>query len=442
MKIGKLRMRAWGQIEDLSIEPEGRNVVLSGRNGAGKSRVVNAIWSALQWRKMSAQIDQPVMVGRRSAEVQLELIPDALDEAESREDQTLVLRRYSVTRTWSAKGTTLTVCPICEGECGRPEPSPQQLLDALLGDVSWDVSRFLQDQKNMAVKILMALGVDIEDEMARRKAAVGARPILSRKIKELQFKVAEYKGIPAPKTEVEILEMKTALAADRNRLADANLTVSDTREALRTAQNNYAIAQDSLRKAMIRLAQAQADVTEGEQACSNMTEEIADWSLQLSRAEEAMPTDVTQEQLDQRVREISEAESALLKNATRSALLAQLKGFSDDYDKETRVIEEVDGLVTRTLAEQAGVLGACSVDEEGELLVDGVRWADVSTGRQIAFACKVALAASPGLRVLAVPNASLLDEEARDRIRTVAEDKGVQLFLEVVTGGDLQITEE
>src|SRR3970040_1173840 len=91
----------------VEIHPTGDVVTISGRNGAGKTSVLDSIWWALAGT--SAIQKQPIRKGQKRARIRLDM------------------GELIVERKFSESGSTLAV----ESADGARYPSPQKMLDAL-----------------------------------------------------------------------------------------------------------------------------------------------------------------------------------------------------------------------------------------------------------------------------------------------------------------------
>lgn len=109
MKIIRLSAENVKKLKAVEITPDGSVVMITGPNGSGKSSVLDCIYYALAGT--SDIPSKPIREGQEKAHVKLEL------------GEVTVIRRFS------DSGTTLVV----EGEKGARFPSPQRLLDDLLG---------------------------------------------------------------------------------------------------------------------------------------------------------------------------------------------------------------------------------------------------------------------------------------------------------------------
>ncbi|MGH9252599.1 MAG: AAA family ATPase, partial [Acidimicrobiales bacterium] len=126
MKIVKLTAENIKRLRAVEITPDGNTVIITGRNGQGKTSVLDSIWYALGGGPAAKGTIRPVRDGQNRAEV------------------TVDLGDLVVTRSWtSAGGTALRV----ENTDGARYKSPQQMLDGLVGKLSFDPLTFAQQSE-------------------------------------------------------------------------------------------------------------------------------------------------------------------------------------------------------------------------------------------------------------------------------------------------------
>ena len=91
MKIVQLYSENFKRLKAVEITPDGNVIYISGKNGEGKTSVLDVIWSTLQHRATSKQIPTPLRAGTDKG-------VNILD-----------LGKYIVTRTYSDSGTQLKI---------------------------------------------------------------------------------------------------------------------------------------------------------------------------------------------------------------------------------------------------------------------------------------------------------------------------------------------
>src|SRR3989304_5788661 len=133
MKILKLTAENVKKLRAVEITPTGELVEITGRNGAGKSSVLDSLWWALAGTKHIQAV--PIRKGATKARIRLDL------------------GELTVERRFSEKGPTPTV----ENAEGARFTSPQGILDALLGALTFDPLAFVGQEPREQFETLRRL---------------------------------------------------------------------------------------------------------------------------------------------------------------------------------------------------------------------------------------------------------------------------------------------
>src|SRR3990167_7710427 len=174
MKILKLTAENVKKLRAVEITPTGELVEITGRNGAGKSSVLDAIWWALAGTKHIQAV--PIRKGATKPRIRLDL------------GELIVERRFT------PAGSTLTV----EKADGARYTSPQGILDALLGALTFDPLAFVSQEPREqfeTLRRLVTLEVDVDQLDALNRGDFDRRADLNREIKTLR---AQADGIVVP----------------------------------------------------------------------------------------------------------------------------------------------------------------------------------------------------------------------------------------------------
>jgi recombinational DNA repair ATPase RecF len=151
MRIVQLQAENFKRLTAVEITPEGNVVEVTGKNGSGKSSVLDAIYVALVGR--SAAPPKPIRNGEEKCLLKLDL------------------GDLTVTRTFTVKeGAAYTDTLKVENAEGLRHGKPQEVLDALLGEIGFDPFEFVQmkpaEQADTLLR-MVPLPVDL-DELAEQ----------------------------------------------------------------------------------------------------------------------------------------------------------------------------------------------------------------------------------------------------------------------------------
>lgn len=396
MKIIEFRAERFKRLSAVEITPEGNTVIISGRNGQGKSSVLDAIWLALGGGNATkdSATTVPIKEGEKDAVVRLDL------------------GAMVVTRKWTTSGSTLTV----EGADGRKYSSPQTLLDTLVGTISFDPLSFAKmppmEQRSQLID-LVKLPVDLDGLSAQRKAFYDQRTFVNRELKTIQ---AELAGIQlpdndVPEEEISIAEMtkKIGMAQDqRSRIIMGRQRLQEKVEKGKALRELIQQKTDEL----TALANQIRSETEMLESCKE-----PDVQAMRSQLENA-------EQINKLVRQ----------KKHKAELQVRLNDKTTESDGITQQIESIDRTKKEAFLNVRFPVDGLAVDEEG-ITYNGIPFRQCSSAEQLKVCVAIASALNPEIRVIRVPDASLLDEESMKVMQDLAQQQDIQIWMERVTDG-------
>ena len=366
---------------DITTDPANPAVVISGANAQGKTSVLDAIWAALGGAKASP--DEPIRHGEKKASV------------------TVDLGDLKVTRTWKAGGgSSLTVTNAAGGHM----PSPQSVLDKLVGRLAFDPLQFaLADDKKQLATLLevVELPFDPVALAAQRRALYDQRTDVNREVKRLEGALASMPRIPAstPEREVSVGELAQRLA-ERHQ-----------------ADRQVAYLSSEWQTVSARIAELQAELAQIERDGATAAAVVA-----------TMPTvDELQAQIDQS-EQVNLAVRLKRQRAEVEADLGLARGKSEGW---TEQIDNLDQRKAEAIAAAAMPVPGLGFDEDGVLL-DGVRFSQASAAERLRVSTAIAMAKNPDVRVILIRDASLLDSSNLRIIAEMAAAKDFQVWMEKV----------
>lgn len=384
MKIIELRAENVKRLKAVGIHPDGTLQVIGGRNAQGKSSVLDAIWLALGGGKAGKSTAVPIRDGEDKASV------------------TLDLGDLIVTRSWTKGGTSLKVTSAD----GAAYSSPQKMLDALVGQLTFDPLEFTRlsaREQRDALLGLVDLPVDI-DSLDRKRAEM----------------FAERTAIGQQGKAIGDVAVDTALPEQETSMSDA---VAELRAAEELGQQ-VAHAQREMAKARDDVEYLRSQLATAEQALK-AAEENAE---QLGTAPDTAPLAARLDTLEEENQRIRANNAAREKAAERDRLR---RAYSD-------LTEQIDALDTekqQALAEASFPVDGLGFDEHG-VTYAGVPFSQASSAEQIRVSLAMAMAANPKLRVIRILDGSLLDDDAMAAIREQVAERDFQLWIERVGDAD------
>lgn len=378
---------------DIDFDPAGGVTTISGPNGAGKTSVIDALASAIAGKK-APSIPNPIRKGEDHAIVI------------ATTDTGLVITRKYTRKDDDTVSSSLTITNA-EGFTKR---SPQTLLDELLSSYALDPLAFASAKPEQQKAELMGL-VDLPFDPAVLDAeesdAFDERTQVNRQVKELAAQLA---GMPPVDASAPAEEVSAAALLQQ----------------LQAAQQGNA----ELDAAMARVHAANAAAVAAHEAVKVAEAEL----MRASTALEELPQRVELDGLQQQVESVDSTNATIRANAARIKIADQHKARDEQAKALTAKIagikkQRADGLA-RTRFPVAGL----GFDETG-VTFGGVPFSQASAGERLTASIAIAAAANPGLRLVLVRDAALLDGEHREMVRNYAEQQGLRIVMEVVADG-------
>ncbi len=428
----------------LSAKPNGRSVTLRGKNGAGKSSIIDALW----WALGGSPEGEVVRNGADAAEVEL------------RFDDYLIRRRQ-------AKGKK-PVLDVKSADGRAKFASPTALLAGFVGAVERRTFSAKNAKERAAVLRQLAPGLDCADLEAQRLAAYDERTGVNRDAKVLRAQaegvvvpaapaavgeerpivdVVDVAAIAAKKGDVE--KVRAANAEVRRKASDVETETARVEAMVGAAMSKVAAAEKALEEAKAFLQQRRTDLEVQRRHLERASAAAAalvdpdtsaiDAEIAAAREQNAAARRATEDH--NRVVRAAQQQAAEVKRAAaeRARLEQQAAEREAAAKKLTERIEAIDKEKAARLAKAELPIPGIALAGDVVTFDDGsgigpVELEALNTASRIRL--DVAIAAALGHRLVAVRDASLLDADQRAQVDAFAAERGVQLLAEVVASGE------
>ncbi len=408
MRIVKLTAKNVKRLRAVEIEPSGDLVVIAGKNGAGKTSVLDSISYALGSKALRCKV--PVRRGQDEAEIVCDL-------------GDIVVRR---TITPEGGGSL-----VVENAEGARYQTPQTMLDELVGRLSFDPLAFSRMKAGKQAETLRTLlGLDFETLDATRASLYATRTEKNRDVRSMQ---ARHDGLPFHEDAPDVVVPSSSILAEIDE-ANAQNTINDaTRGRLRAARVKRSSAADA--------------VTTAEQEVERLESALSDAHLRVEGAQ------VTQHEHDNRVGVIEREVEALvdIDTAPLRERLGALEGenakvrdnvhrenLAEEIDKVQREAVELTAQMAAIDAEKRESIAAADFPveglgfDEGAVMLNELPLDQASAAEQLRVSVGLGIAANPELRVLLIRDGSLLDEDSLELVATMAAENDAQVWIERV----------
>lgn len=410
MKIVQLTAENFKKLVVADITPTENLVQITGKNGQGKSSILDALWAALAGAGVLPR--EPIRKGADEARIRLDL------------------GEIKVTRTFRRKdegGATTSI--VVENADGARFTSPQKMLDALLGELSFDPLAFARMEPKLQVDALRRFvpGIDFDAIDAANRTDYEMRTTINRRAKEARAVAAQ---ISIPEGTPEIAIDESALV---RQLADAGEIRADI-ERRKAARERVAA---DIRSTLDSIPRHQARIAELTRQIEAIQEEIGKAKAH-AEAEQA--------RLDSAEPLPQEPDVTILKAAIESARstnrFVSERKRRDDVIATAEALEEQAAALTKSIedrtAHRRAAIAAAKMPvpgiefSEGGVLLNGVPFDQASDAEQLRASVAIAMASNPKLRVIRIRDGSLLDDEAMALLAEMADQNDYQVWIEKV----------
>lgn len=429
MRIVKLQAENIKRLKAIEVvpDPEKGLVIISGANDMGKTSLLDSIWFGLGGKR--AIQTKPIREGQEKASVKIDL------------------GDYLVERIWKGENTYLKV----QNKEGVSFPSPQALLDKLIGDLTFDPLAFAISGREDQIKTLQGV-IDLPFDAEDFKKAVEAEAEVDVGAgNPLEIIRQTYQSVFDTRTQVG-RELKNAagawesLGAPEEKIEAVSVTeLFDQRKRLEKKQSHRARLVETIDKLEMELAdkaQTRTDlireilehkqaIQEAEGYLKNLvtTTKVTEETLAIKRSELPIPIDFTE--IEERIALADETNSrARSWKAKQEAgqLVEKLDTQRKELTERLKAIEDYrDGLVAKADMPVDG-LGF----NGGGITYNGIPFEQVGSAMQLRISTAVAMTLNPTLRVLRITDGSLLDSENLKMLEEMAGENDYQIWIEIV----------
>lgn len=439
LRVVGLRVENFMRVEavDISPDPDDPAVLITARNGQGKTSTVNAIWAALGGKERVP--GDPVRHGAEKAEIELDLgdivvkrtfTTEPVIDADGNETGE---RRY--------KDSHLTVRP--KAEDGKPTAkfdSPQTLLDSLVGRFTLDPLAFAglpaKEQRDV---LLDACGLrdQLEALDSKHAEAYDERREVNRRVKDLDGELSGYADLPD----------ELPATVDVKALLEQQRALQSQRESWQARQRSVQDAQGRARETHSYMEGCEKEVRDLEAMLVRAREKVESAKVSAERAKCAADTAVAEfegmecpsgHELEAEIAAANESNSKVAAVAER--IRARDAARKQRLDKAkaaalfSHAMETIDAQKLQLVADADLPVPGLGFTEDGVTLDEGdgrgpVPFDQVADSRRLHVSMLVAMASDPELRVLRMDRGEQLDDENLELVRRDAAERGFQVWI-------------
>lgn len=384
-------------IKEVTLHPTGNLIVVAGKNGAGKSSLINAVAELFNSKGVKL-FPKPIREG--ADEAYAEYV-----------DEELGLR---ISRTWTKNDAgKLEVTALDGARYQRPSEVVAQLTGGLL----FDPVEFLQmDEKKQRDALLAKVNLPIDlDEVAREKAGAETRRLeAGRDVRRLQGALS---SLPSPTQgqpteEISAADVLTDLAEAQEhnaRIDRAEDLATELNKEMETIARRQEQIREEMNELVERALQIDGRIASAQHAAQEPPIDLAPIQARLAAVDET-----------------NKAVRAAQEYTRTAAELASAAGAVADAQLDLDAIEDRK---REALAAAEFPVKGLSVDESG-ITYNGVPFVQTNSAARRAVAFAIATAGDPKLKLVIVRDGDLLDADSLALIGTIADERGYTVLVE------------
>ena len=397
MKIVKLTAENYKRLSAVEITPEGNLVLITGKNEVGKSSVLDAIESTL--------------CGGHN------LPKEPIKQGEHRGSTVVEMEDYIVTRKYFGDKSTLKVEQ--KGELKSKISRPQEFLDSIVGNLSFDPLAFSKMQESEQRKLIMDfVGLDLSD--------------LDKKIEDLKIQRSEIRKI---KENAAGLAASLVFIPD---LPEAEISGEALREELKIIEShNKQVTQSKHEKELLqsqlndKIISANETAEEIKKLMEKHKKILVDIE-QIKKAYTAIPDAPLMDKgrAEQALIGLSNTNEKIRANIAKRKAEQTVEELTEEYTSLGQSIKDVEFEKTKRMTDAKMPIVGLTIAEDG-LRFNNIPLSQVNDANKIKISVAIAMAMNPKLRVLRV-NGNDLDTANLKALGEMVAGKDYQIWVEKI----------
>ena len=413
MKILKLSSSNVLRLNAVEITPKGDLVIIGGRNGQGKTSVLNSIAMALGGAELIAE--EPLKEGEQAGETRIEFDGDLI-----------VTRRYTKSGT-----TSLTV----QTKAGAKVQSPQTVLDRLVGKLTFDPLVFQRLKPEEQKRLLFTLAnLDFTNLDESCRVIFEERTARGRDVKRLEAVIGALKFSPGlPEAERAVAELNGRLENANAKNAEngrSRLDVQQLNTTFRNASQKFTEKQNEIARLREELAAEEKALAELE---TSRDKAQAGWNKKNDAVRDLADEDTAK--IVSEIGSIEETNRAIRANADYLKTKEAIKTAHGEVESFTSQLTAAADDKAKQLREAKFPVQGLGFTDAG-VTFNGKPLAQASGAEQLRVSVSIGMASNPDLKILLCRDGALLDADSLALLSEIVTANGYQCWLERVGEGD------
>lgn len=400
LKIVRLTTTNVKAITAVEIEPDGNVVVISGKNGAGKSSVLDSILYNLVPSKMPTE---PIRKGQKKAVIEIET-------------EGYLIKRTIIRKKSGGFNHSLNIVKAD----GDTVDSPQKWLNKRIGQLSFDPGEFSRMKPKEQRDILMkVIGADFTDLDTQRQKHFDQRTMVGRERDKAKGHADSIKPLDLADIPDEGVDV-AALVQEKDLVQDVIKDYQETEEKLTRGRT-------AISDKRVEIQKLTSELADMESGAENLQKVLAEGAVMYDNKKERLVkiNDDLQNAsaINDKVREVASYKSARKEAADKQT----------EYEALTLKIEDIDGQKEEIIRTAKMPIKGLAFDPSGPgVLFNEMPYDNLCQSEAIRVSTAMAIALNPGLKISRIQDGSLLGTEAMQVITEMAETHDFQVWVEIV----------
>lgn len=411
MKVLRLQTKNIKRIEAIDITPDGNTVVISGKNGHGKSSTMDSLAMALGGKKLIPP--KPVRIGQEEASIKVDL------------------GKFVVTRHWTNPTTSYLSIDTKDGATFK---NPQSILNEIMGDLSFDPAAFSTMEPAKRLGLLKQItNLDFTDLDKEHKEKFQKRTLIKRDLVGLNARLTtEFQSIEIPKVEGTLEDIESEMEKARAH----NTRVLNAQSDLQSMRDEYLVGKELVKATERELVTLKEDYETREKHVQESLvlakERLKDIEAKANANEESSKSkEINLEPFHAKIKDFHAATAAKEKLKAKEALLKKCAETNTEINDLTARLEGIKVTKAKKISEADMPIEGLGFGD-GEVTYKDLPFEQISMSEQIRISMAIAIALNPRVRIVMIENGSLLDSDAMEQITAMAKEKDFQVWIEKV----------
>lgn len=418
MKLLYLELENFKRISVAKIKRSGNVMNITGRNGQGKTSVLDGIKALLGGKDAAPLV--PINV-----EADRAVLRGHLGDKEV---------EFIVTRTFEhdSSGDIKMSLKVTRPEGNKREPKGQTLLDEFYGALSFDAAAFLSMKEKEQLEIVrrMVPGVDFIKLAKLTADDYAARTDINRDAKKLEAQIA---GMMIPPNLPEKALDVADLVAQVQKAGEHNNKIEARKKRRQDVAEEIVTNLQAIEEYEAKITEMQNSIAAMQGAIKECSDKVAALDAKLSAAP-PLPLPIDTAALGEQLKNASAINEGVRIRESRDTSRKELADLVKQSDELTAAITGRDDFIKEAIAKAQLPVPNLGFSENG-LLLDKLPFEQASYAQKLRASIAIGMKLNPVLKVILIREGSTLDRDSKKVVHDMATQFDYDVWIETVSDG-------